>query len=624
MKPLRVGLIVIGGWTIAPIAWANPPETPAETVSEFLGAPIAEQPLSEQPPSTTVKDWMAQIEASQVQITGVRLEETETGLSVFLETADGTLATPTTTVAGNVLTAEIPNAVLVLSEGENFEVANPAVGIAQVSITGFPGDQVRVEIVGTDVPPTAEATAVTTGLVFAVTPGTLANTEDAEIEITVTANQKDDGYSPSNATTATKTDTPLRDIPQSIQVIPKQVIEDQQSTSLQEVLRNAPGIAPGPNQINSSNQETFFIRGFEQSNLFRNGVQTRSTGPQDLAGVERVEILRGPASVLYGQIEPGGVVNIVTKKPESEPFYKIQGEIGNYAFYRPSLDISGPLTKDKNVLYRLNAAYTNTGSFRDFVKRESIYVAPALSVNLSEKTSLLFDLEYLNDDRTWDNGVPVIGATPGDVPISRFFGNPDDTKQIQDISLGYELEHRFNENWKLRNAFRYHKYQLDREFLEVSSLSEDNLFLDRFYVQSINDTEEFNLVTDITGKFSTGPIDHVLLIGLDLRRQTIRLAGAFGPTTSINIFNPINDSPPIPIDLGEFDRETATEWAGFYIQDQISLLDNLKLLIGGRFDIVSQESENFLDSDNNANQQDEVFSPRIGIVYQPIEPISRE
>ena len=187
MKPLRLGLLVIGGWAMT----FSSLEASAETSPQFEQISVAEQTSVERSPATTVDDWMAQIEAARVQITGVRLNQTETGLQVVLETAEGTLAAPTKTVAGNVLTADIPNAVLSLPEGEAFEAANPAVGIEQVRVISVPGDQVRVTVSGTDAPPVAEVQSTAQGLAFAVTPGTadVAGTEDEELELTVRYSQ---------------------------------------------------------------------------------------------------------------------------------------------------------------------------------------------------------------------------------------------------------------------------------------------------------------------------------------------------------------------------------------------------------------------------------------------------
>ncbi|NEQ24156.1 MAG: AMIN domain-containing protein, partial [Microcoleus sp. SIO2G3] len=195
------------------------------------GAAIAIPQLTEfDRPATTVADWLAQIEAALVQITGVRVEETEIGLRVLLETANGSLDLPETRSIGNALIADIPNATI----AEEFSQANPIAGIALVNVTNLPGDRVRVAITGTDTPPVAEVRAEAQGLVLNVALGKVPEEESAqeEIEIVVTGEQ-DEGYNPSSASTATRTDTPLRNIPQTIRVVPQEVLRDQNITRLE-------------------------------------------------------------------------------------------------------------------------------------------------------------------------------------------------------------------------------------------------------------------------------------------------------------------------------------------------------------------------------------------------------
>jgi iron complex outermembrane receptor protein len=184
--------------------------------------PVISQLSEIEQPATTLEEWNAQIEASRVQITQVRLEETETGFQVILETENGSLAVPETRIVGNALIVDIAGAAI----AQEFSRINPVEGIALVSVTSLPGDSVRVAITGTDVPPVAEVTAEVQGLVLAVTLGEVGEvTEEDTIESVVTGEQ-DEGYNPSSASTATRTDTPIRDIPQSIQVVPQEVLRD--------------------------------------------------------------------------------------------------------------------------------------------------------------------------------------------------------------------------------------------------------------------------------------------------------------------------------------------------------------------------------------------------------------
>jgi iron complex outermembrane receptor protein len=188
------------------------------------------------------------------------------------------------------------------------------------------------------------------------------------------------------------TETPLLEIPQSIQVVPEQVIEDQQVQRLDEASRNVNCITPvGP--APRSAFDIFQIRGFDTRNIFRNGLRddTNVTVGSALTNLERVEVLKEPASVLYSQGSLGGTINIITEKPLSEPFYSLEGTAGSYDFYRGSLDLSGPLNESETLLYRLNASARNSESFIDFVEIDRHFVAPVLTWLISEDTKITFD-----------------------------------------------------------------------------------------------------------------------------------------------------------------------------------------------------------------------------------------
>ena len=447
---------------------------------------------------------------------------------------------------------------------------------------------------------------------------------EEQLEIVVTGRQQT-RYAAPSATTATRTDTPLRDVPQSIQVIPQQVLEDQQVFRLDEALRNASGVRADDSFAGTLDRIN--IRGFSQDVFLRNGFRQSQFGLRETANVERLEVLKGPASVLYGNIQPGGVVNLVTKQPLSEPFYFAELSVGSFATYRPRIDISGPLNPDRSLRYRLNASYETSDGFRDFNQNvQRSFVAPVLSWNISDKTNLTLEFDYLNDKRPFDEGIVAIGDGIADIPYDRILTNLDAENRNEEFGGSYQLEHRFSENWTLRNSFRalssnVFNFRLTSWFIEDSGLferrwrSNDDLF------------QSFGLQTDLVGKFRTGPVNHTLLVGVDLNRQTrggTQRGLPEDPGFSIDIFNPVLETEkPGLSDLTNFlrDNKIRTDTAGFYIQDQIALLNNLKLLLGGRFDLLDQETNNFL-TDTNFNQQDNAFSPRIGLVYQPIEPIS--
>lgn len=415
-----------------PAAWANTASIDQRINDQEQRTNASIPKLSDiDQPATTVTDWLAQIEASLVQITGVRVETTEAGLQVVLETAEGELSTPATQTVGDAVIAEIPNAVLALPDGESFEQFEPAEGIALVRVTELPSDRVQVSITGTDAPPQAEMSVEAGNLVLSVVPG-IAQAGDADeaIELVVTGEQEED-YVVDDATTATRTDTPLRDIPQSIQVIPKQVLEDQQVIQLREAVRNVSGVVEGSNFGNGA--DAFLIRGFQTDNILLDGIELGSSflglnsSFRETANIERVEVLKGPASVLYGALEPGGIVNVITEQPLAFSFYEVEPQAGSFELFRPSIDLSGPLNSDRTLLYRLNAIYQTADGFRDFDQGiERFFVAPVLSWAIGNNTDLTLNFEYLNDERPFDRGLPAIDDEVADIPFDRILGEPDD------------------------------------------------------------------------------------------------------------------------------------------------------------------------------------------------------
>ncbi|MBE9077523.1 TonB-dependent receptor [Romeria aff. gracilis LEGE 07310] len=580
-------------------------------------SPLPDSPTSR--PATTVADWVAQIEASQVQITGVRLEPTETGLSIVLETAAGDLPTPTTQTVGNALTADIPNAVLALPEGEMFEQFGPAEGIALVSVTSLPDGGVRVSITGTDAPPQAEVSTEAGNLVLSVVPGvaTAADADEA-IQVIVTGEEAGSDYFVPNASSTLRTDTPIRDTPSSVQVIPQQVIEDQGATNAREVVRNAAGVNFAESAGNRD--ERFIIRGFE-AEQFRNGFRDdflSSATQTELANVDRVEILKGPASILFGRAEPAGIINFVTKKPLREPFYEIAFTAGSFDFYRPTLDFSGPLTENGNLAYRLNAAYENAGSFRDGVETERFFVAPTLSWEISPDTELSLEFSYLHDTRPIDRGLVVLSDDEvADIPFDTFLGDPDGRLDFDETRTELYLDHRFNSNLSLRSLIRYTTSDVNGSTIEIDGESEDDRNFPISDTRQDQSFETFTIQNDLIAKFDTGEIEHTLLFGLEYANTFFGSAPTIRTGATIDIFDPSREF--IFDESGSFDFEQSSDSIGIYLQDQIALLDNLKLVVGGRFDTFSQE-ETF-DGEVTETEAD-AFSPRVGIVYQPIQPVS--
>ncbi|MEM9246831.1 MAG: TonB-dependent receptor plug domain-containing protein, partial [Cyanobacteria bacterium P01_F01_bin.153] len=466
----------------------------------------------------TVAEWMAQGNQSPATITNVRVENTEAGLQVLLEMTDGTFGEPTSSVTDDALILEIPNAVL---EGQGVEQFAPAEEIALVQVSSLEGNRVQVVITGTAAVPQVTVGRDPSGLALNVVPG-IAQADDDDDAIQILVTGEDEGYSPSSASTATRTDTPLRDVPQSIQVIPRQVIEDQGITRIGEALRNVSGVTRQRDRTNASDR--FTIRGFDQSRLLRNGFRTGSTlgGTINIATntVERIEVLKGPASVLYGQVEPGGVVNFVTKQPQSESLYNLAFTAGSFSYLEPSLDFTGPLTTDKKLTYRLNASYQNSDSFRDFVELEQVAVAPTLRYEFSDATSLTFEYSYLDSDQTYDEGLPI-DPVSFELPRERTLSEPDDSYENTSHSFYLTLDHRFNESIRLRSSFGTELSNIDETSFRVGTFDPETGESARQYVERDFDADNLSWQTDLIAEFNTGSVEHQLLVGLELSRSEV-------------------------------------------------------------------------------------------------------
>jgi iron complex outermembrane recepter protein len=580
-------------------------------------------------PAKSVKDWIAQIEAATVQVTGVKLEQTEYGLDIVLETAESKLLQIDATkfrAEGNSLVADIPNAVLVLPEGQAFVAENPTDDIATVQVVQQ-GNQIQVSVAGKDALPETEVTLRTGELGYSLNPE--GDEPDDEIVVTGEGQQ---GYRVPNTSVGTRTDTPLRDIPQTINVVPQQVIRDTQSRNITQALENVPGlIAQGAGAANT--RDYFTARGFEQYDALVNGLPDQQiTSDGNIFNVERIEVLKGPASVLYGDSGNGSVgalINYVTRRPLSNPFFEVEASVGNYGFYQGTIDASGPLNPTRSVLGRLIVGYRNFDSPVEFATAKTFGVAPSLSFQLGSKANLIIEGDVNTIERNIASPVPVVGTLlpnpNGKIPFSFNPSGPfDDRLEITNGRVGYQFEYRFSDNLKLRNAFRYNFYFSDTNGVSEASptsLDADNRTLNRnayFFRGAYN----YYLVdTNLLGKFKTGEVEHQVLFGFSLSRYDIDGVGGFGiPIAPVDIFNPVYDQT---VTLGDenTDSLTTTDVAGVYVQNQVTVLQNLKLLVGGRIDFSENRSIDRL-ADTESSQSNTAFSPRVGIVYQPIEPIS--
>ncbi len=566
-------------------------------------------------------DLLAQTEP--VQITGVRVDKSDRGLETIFTSPAGNIPLPTAQTSQNTIVYDLPNTVLALPNAAEYRADNPASGILSIVITQFTPNTARITITGTDSLPDVKTATGATGLTLSITP--LVATTDQEIDINVIGRLRNSrSYKLPNASTATKTDTPIKDIPNAIQIVPIEVIKDQSATRVEDAVRNVSGV--NFNSNGGGRAAVFRIRGFSSFNSqFKNGLLDdffTNRIAKDTANVERIEVLKGPASVLFGRTDPSGLINVITKKPLATPATKVDLTVGSFNTYRPTVDVSGLLNPEGSLKYRVNAAYENAGSFRDGVNTNRIFIAPVLSWDISPKTNLTFEVEYAKSQQPIDRGIVALGTGVANIPISRFLGDPKRQNQISSTLATLTLKQELNTDWSLSSALRYGRAFEAYDSIEPGgTLGADNrIRLDAFLGQPQQDYQTYFGQVDLTGKFKTGSIDHNLLFGVELAKLSSVSVFQRATAGSTDIFNPSSQFTVGPFSVVS-DDTTAINTAGIYLQDQISLSDKVKLVLGGRFDTyTSQDADRTVPLVTTTNTQ--AFSPRIGIVYQPTNQTS--
>lgn len=435
-------------------------------------------------------------------------------------------------------------------------------------------------------------------------------------------------YSVPNASTATKTDIPIMETPVSIQVIPKSVMNDQQDIRIEDALtRNVSGVQR--EYVTANMYESFIIRGFGNNDkVYRNGAR-RFMGIYDPANIEQIEVLKGPGSVLYGRLEPGGMVNYVTKKALDIPYYSVQQQFGSYDEYRTTVDATGPLNKDKTLLYRVNGSYLNSASFRDFNDRERFFIAPKLTWRPNDRFEANVEMEKRHDTYLDDFGIPIVGNRPARVRNSLWTGDPSFKSSSDNTLVAADWSFNFNNDWKIKHKFQWD--ETDNTFGNLfTPFMLDNQTAARVAILGTSNRKTYSTSLDLTGKFETFGAKHNVLLGGDYfyfnqdapdNKRVFPWDGFIPP---INIYNPqygnINwagiDATPANLTWRSRD-----EWYGIYFQDQITLWDKVHILGGGRYDMADYGGYGGdtweATKAGFSMQHENKFSPRVGVVYQP-------
>ncbi len=465
----------------------------------------------------------------------------------------------------------------------------------------------------------------------------LAETEGELKEVIITAHR---GMNEKIVTVGKGNIKPM-DLPQSIATIGKEVLERQQTLRLSDAIMNASGIYVMG--TTGGTQEEIAGRGYayNSSNTFKNGARYNNGVMPEMSALEKVEIMKGSTAILYGNVAAGGILNLVTKKPQFEKGGEIGFRAGSYQFYKPTLDMYGAINNSKNLAYRINTSYEKANSYRDEVKSERFYINPSFLLKAGKKTDLLLEGDYLTDQRTLDYGTGAVNYSIANIPRSRFLGAKWSSSNIEQKTATITTTHHFNADWELKNITSYQGYS-NALFGTTRPNSGNFVQTNSDWVRGLtrSSTKENYYVTqfDLTGKFNTGSIAHTFLAGADADTYATDATAYVYANPALqnkNIYDTINiydlskykQRSDIPNVTATTITSTPTKRIGAYVQDLVSISEKIKLLAGVRYSYM-QTGGGYIDSltknkrTATALTSDGAFSPRVGLVYQPLKTVS--
>ncbi len=427
------------------------------------------------------------------------------------------------------------------------------------------------------------------------------------------------------ASSATKGLMQLKDVPQIVNVVPKQVLREQTVTSMQGALQNVAGLSFS---VGDGQRDQVMIRGFSAiTDNYVDGIRDDALYFRDMSNVERIEVLKGPASVLYGRGSAGGLVNKINKKPMDESLREVSLIGGTTGQRRAEVDVNEKVAE--NVKVRLTGAVEDSDGYRDqaFLKRQA--VAPSLQWDITDKTKLLIQADYLHDNRLADQGFPTdpITGKPVKTNPKTFYGALNG-KEVGDVdteisSQTISLDHEFSDNLKYHGAVRHYNYSLDRQYSVDShqKLPADQIQLTQN--KRLRNEDGVYVQQELSSLFNTGFLKHNTLIGAEYSKQHKDELVWSKARQITNIFNPeLENWAPLDTSVAaETNNSNTFENYGIYLQDLMTVTDQLKVLVGLRYDNLSQDRNNKVKS-QILNRTDNTYSPRIGVVYQPVSNIS--
>lgn len=446
------------------------------------------------------------------------------------------------------------------------------------------------------------------------------------------------GYVAKRNMSATKTDTPITETPQSLSVVTSDEIRDRQSETLGQALSYTPGLTSSSTAFNRT-ADRFRIRGFGVESgtggSLRDGLRLQNNsydGIQEPYGLERVEVIRGAASVLYGQLSPGGMINGVSKRPTETPFHELNMQVGSYDRKQLSADFSGPLAGSDTLSYRLTLLSRNSDTQQDHVNDDKFYIAPALTWRPNEDTSLTLLSFYQKTDTRFSASLPyqlTKGVGDGGFKIGRndFIGEPGyDDMNGEMSTLGYEFQHHFNENFTLNHKLRYYESDVKFNYIQLpfagnaraAAIAQASAtgILARQYSDRRERARTWASDTSIESKWQLGSTEHTALVGFDGYDTSYDSHNFRGNAPSLDLTRYDYGQPFVVNRNSAADRgsQLDTLQKGVYFQDQIKFDDKWILVLGGRHDWADQQQEAHRNG-AKASQDDEATTYRAGLVY---------
>lgn len=453
------------------------------------------------------------------------------------------------------------------------------------------------------------------------------------VQVSGSADQEDawgpvKGYVAKRTASGTKTDTPIIETPQSITVIGAEEIETLKSQSIQDALGYAAGVSrfEGLSRV----QDTIYLRGFQAQaatgSIYRDGSKytvNAFNGKQEIYGMERIELLKGAASVLYGSAGPGGIINMVSKRPTTTPLRELNVELGSFNRKQISGDFGGTLDQDGDWSYRLTFLQRKSDTFIDYVGDDRSFIAPAIKWQPNAATSLTVLTDYQKDKTNYVYWLPAQGTVLpnifGPIPRNRFTGEPGYSKfDASRYSIGYLFEHAFNDQLKLRNSLRYFHSTSDFPQVWVSGLAADQRTT-AFRGGTLRWERSSSVVSDTSLEYQLnhGNVKQTLLLGVDYTRQKNQSKRYDRTAASLDYYNPVYGGTlgtPTPDNWWSYNSDSRQ--LGVYVQDQIKIKDKWVVLLGGRYDRVSYDQSNlFTGAKDIDKEKNSAFTGRAGLVY---------